>query len=155
MNVPFEFINTEDSNKLTIYSIKNKSNGNYSLIKLNNNMKMSIQNLSDDFYNLISNENINRLTQAQRELSFRYYKEHQINSYGKLSSLDPLKNSLSNEKNEPKKSSVDLLSEVKKFKTELCHSWELTGTCKYGINVSIYKIYLFFFIIIVCIRSRN
>ena len=147
MNVPFELINTEDSNKLTIFSIKNNSKGNYSLIKLNNNMKMSIQNLSEDFYNLISNENINRLTQAQRELSFRYYKEHQINSYGKLSSLDNSKNSLSTEKNEPKKSSVDLLSEVKKFKTELCHSWELTGTCKYGINVSTYKIIYFFLLL--------
>ena len=31
---------------------------------------------------------------------------------------------------------VDSLSEIKKFKTELCHSWELTGTCKYGQNVN-------------------
>jgi len=30
---------------------------------------------------------------------------------------------------------ADSISEVKKFKTELCHSWELTGTCKYGLNV--------------------
>ena len=30
----------------------------------------------------------------------------------------------------------ELLSEIKKFKTELCHSWELTGSCKYGLNVS-------------------
>ena len=30
----------------------------------------------------------------------------------------------------------DSLSEIKKFKTELCHSWELTGACKYGQNVN-------------------
>ena len=33
------------------------------------------------------------------------------------------------------KNAINSLSEVKKFKTELCHSWELTGTCKYGLNV--------------------
>ena len=45
---------------------------------------------------------------------------------------------LSNDKTN--KNMFDSLSEIKKFKTELCHSWELTGTCKYGQNVNI-KIY--------------
>ena len=45
-----------------------------------------------------------------------------------------------------KKNSIDSFSEIKKFKTELCHSWELTGSCKYGLNVSfiIYNNYLIF-----------
>ena len=36
------------------------------------------------------------------------------------------------------KNNFDYLSELTKFKTELCHSWELTGTCKYGTNVNKY-----------------
>ena len=47
------------------------------------------------------------------------------------------KNSLVKEQNETKKNNVDFSSEIIKFKTELCHSWELTGTCKYGVNVSL------------------
>ena len=44
-------------------------------------------------------------------------------------------------KNEPilqAKNNLVYLSEFTKFKTELCHSWELIGTCKYGINVNKY-----------------
>ena len=36
------------------------------------------------------------------------------------------------------RNNLDKLPEFTKFKTELCHSWELTGTCKYGINVNKY-----------------
>ena len=137
MNALIEFLNSEDSNKLMVKSSKNYLNDNYSLINSNNNMKLGIKNFSEDYYNLIANENINRLSQVQKELSFQYYKEHQTNSSIKLSSSNASKNSFSNEKKLPKKDSVDGLSEVKKFKTELCHSWELTGTCKYGLNVII------------------
>ena len=45
------------------------------------------------------------------------------------------------------KNAVDSFSEIKKFKTELCHSWEITGTCKYGLNVIyiLYNIYFYYF----------
>ena len=47
-----------------------------------------------------------------------------------------IQNSGKNESSLQTKNNLDYLSEFTKFKTELCHSWELTGTCKYGINVN-------------------
>ena len=63
-------------------------------------------------------------------------------------------NSHEYENNENKsKYAVDSFSEVKKFKTELCHSWELTGTCKYGLNVIYFFIIYNIYFIIVCFCS--
>ena len=100
----------------------------------------------------------NLLAQALQELNIQYLKERQnifINIGNNINSIKK------NEKNECKnpvnpeskdnyaKNTINSnsLSEVKKFKTELCHSWELTGTCKYGLNVIkyLYNIYFNYF----------
>ena len=57
-------------------------------------------------------------------------KEHQ-----ELINQNDTKNSGKNEQLLQNKTNLDFISEFTKFKTELCHSWELTGTCKYGVNV--------------------
>ena len=108
--------------------------------------------------NILNNERINLLAQALQELNIQYLKERQsifINIGNNINSIKK------NEKNECKnpvnpeskdnyaKNTINSnsLSEVKKFKTELCHSWELTGTCKYGLNVIkyLYNIYFNYF----------
>ena len=65
-----------------------------------------------------------------------------------------LKNSLNGNKNT---NIVDSLSEVIKFKTELYHSWELSGNCKYGENVIkyIYFNIIYFFIILQCVFAHG
>ena len=138
MNALIEILNSEDSNKLMEQPIKNYLNSNYSCFNSNNTMNLSCKNSSEDFLNLLSNESINRLNQFQKELAFLYYKEHQPNISLDISTSNSSKNSFSKEKQESKKNNAAVLSEVKNFKTELCHSWELTGTCKYGLNVIIY-----------------
>ena len=64
-----------------------------------------------------------------------------------------LKNSLNGKKNT---NIVDSLSEVIKFKTELYHSWELSGNCKYGENVIkyIYFNIIYFFITLQCVFAH-
>ena len=108
--------------------------------------------------NILNNERINLLAQALQELNIQYLKERQnifINIGNNINSIKK------NEKNECKnpvnpeskdnyaKNTINSnsLSEVKKFKTELCHSWELTGTCKYCLNVIkyLYNIYFNYF----------
>ena len=138
MNALIEILNSYDSNKLIGKPLKNYLNSNYSGSNLNNNINLISKNSSEDFYNLLVKENINKLNRTQKDLNFRYYKEHKPNiSLDKSNSISS-KISFSNEKQEPKQIKADLLSEVKNFKTELCHSWELTGTCKYGLNVITY-----------------
>ena len=55
------------------------------------------------------------------------------NNYSKIFVGDKEKENVKDER--IKKINLESLSEVKNYKTELCHSWELTGTCKYGLNV--------------------
>ena len=102
--------------------------------------------------NIFSNERINLLAQTLKELNIQYVKERQNiilnngnnNNSIKKNEISGYKSPISQESKENYvKNSINSLSEVKKFKTELCHSWELTGTCKYGLNV-IYKIYNIF-----------
>ena len=50
------------------------------------------------------------------------------------------------------KNNLDYLSELTKFKTELCHSWELTGTCKYGTNVNKY---IFNILLLQCVYAHG
>jgi hypothetical protein len=103
---------------------------------------------------LNNNENINKIVQLLNELKFKYYKELQLkkamDTNVKISEKENNKiNSHKYEKNENKnKYADDSFSEIKKFKTELCHSWELTGTCKYGLNVNhILIIYISMFLL--------
>jgi hypothetical protein len=113
--------------------------------KMNNNQNMK-ENISLLNSNLLCNEKINELYQSFKELNFQYFKERQnaiLNnkqnekiSYSK-NDLKDGQEGIKKEKNDKRnKFNADSLSEIKKFKTELCHSWELTGTCKYGLNVS-------------------
>lgn len=113
--------------------------------KMNNNQNMK-ENISLLNSNLLCNEKINELYQSFKELNFQYFKERQNSilnnkqnekiSYSK-NDLKDGQEGIKKEKNDKRnKFNADSLSEIKKFKTELCHSWELTGTCKYGLNVS-------------------
>lgn len=94
--------------------------------------------------NIFSNERINLLAQTLKELNIQYVKERQniiINNGNNNNSIKKneiigSKSPINQESKENYvKNAINSLSEVKKFKTELCHSWELTGTCKYGLNV--------------------
>jgi hypothetical protein len=140
MNALFQNLNIISSSNL-LKKFQNLNIKNYYLFtKINNNQN---QNQSDinfqQKYNLFLNkEKINQLAQNLNDLDLLYIKERQnkiiINDDTKYS-LNENKNMNNQELNNDKKI-FDSLSEVKKFKTELCHSWELTGTCKYGLNVS-------------------
>ncbi len=117
--------------------------------KMNSNQNIK-KNISQLPYYLLDNDKINELYQAFKELNFQYFKERQnavlnnIQNEKISSSKTVLKNRQEDNKKEQSekmnKFNADSLSEIKKFKTELCHSWELTGTCKYGLNVR-FKIY--------------
>ena len=63
--------------------------------------------------------------------------KNNINSNVKNSQDECKMLNIQESKDKKNKNVIDSLSEVRKFKTELCHSWELTGTCKYGLNVII------------------
>ena len=65
-----------------------------------------------------------------KSFSLNNDKEHQ-----ELINQNDTKNSGKNEQLLQNKTNLDFIYEFTKFKTELCHSWELTGTCKYGVNV--------------------
>lgn len=111
------------------YYICPKSDKNHNPNEINEKQNCSL---------LISSENINKLAQAIKNLNFLYFKERQNNKINYKNSKNDSKdiNKENNEERKNKNGSIDSLSEIKKFKTELCHSWELTGTCKYGLNVS-------------------
>ncbi len=96
--------------------------------------------------NILNNEEINKIVQSLKELNIKYLSERQkllmniknsINSNVKNSQDEFKMLNIQESKDKKNKNAIDSLSEVKKFKTELCHSWELTGTCKYGLNVII------------------
>ena len=131
--------------------VSNEEIGNSHLKKyyLCKNMNNDNGNTKENFYqmNISNNERIIKLTQTMKELNTQYLKERKYTlmntNKNNMSSL--MKNIKRQELKENYiKNTVDSFSEVKKFKTELCHSWELTGTCKYGLNV-IYKIYNIYF----------
>ena len=121
--------------------------------KLNKGHNLNEINEEQNYNLLINNEKINKLAQSIKDLNFLYFKERQNNKIIDKNSKNASKdiNKENNEERKNKNGSIDSLSEVKKFKTELCHSWELTGTCKYGLNVS--YILILMYLIIVCFRS--
>ena len=133
----------------------NNNRNNYIYFSMNNhNISKAQQNyfyfVETEAMNLLSqkskdiqnqsNQNINLKNEKNRPIkngSFDSSKENKniknINISGEQNNNAP--KAFSNDK--INKNIIDTLSEVKKFKTELCHSWELTGTCKYGQNVNI------------------
>ena len=137
METPFEYFKNFSS--LNLYENKEK------------------QNLKDSYLNKIINNNPNINTKFTKD-SFNLLKDERI-KIGRFKLPPNIKindkfkedfdiNKISDEKKINKKeltknnsNNLNSLSEIKKFKTELCHSWELSGTCKYGLNVSLNKIY--------------
>ena len=82
----------------------------------------------------------NEIIKNNKKTSFDRSKENNSTNNTNINSSEEsnkkiIPKALSND--QKNKNILDSFSEVKKFKTELCHSWELTGTCKYGENVSI------------------
>ena len=121
---------------------------NYNDFSLNKNISM--QNESSNYFYLTYNENMSQRTQNQciqtendnikikndkiknnKKASFDSSKENKTNKSIKYQ--EEINKKVGNKN----RTIIDSCSEVKKFKTELCHSWELTGTCKYGQNVII------------------
>ena len=126
----FTNISENNSENLKANSSKDTNKDFLSSISMINNFEINNKNYQYNLFNIINIENNNKLKTDANELKFNYY-EHYNN-------IQPTK-----EQNETKKN-VDFSSEIIKFKTELCHSWELTGTCKYGANVSLYNLILIF-----------
>ncbi len=135
-------LNTKTNIKDKLENINLKDNYLYNKMNNNQNIKENISMLNS---NLLNYDKINELYQSFKELNFQYFKERQnavlnnIQNEKISSSKTVLKNRQEDNKKEQSekmnKFNADSLSEIKKFKTELCHSWELTGTCKYGLNV--------------------
>ena len=123
----FNNVGEANSKKLLVKPQRYANKDFFSAITMINNFEINNKIYQN---NIINIENKNKLKTDASELSYNYYKEHFMNMVKE-------KNSLVKEQNETKKNNVDFSSEIIKFKTELCHSWELTGTCKYGVNVSL------------------
>ena len=101
--------------------IKSFSNNNFNIYKSNENIYKIIKSFTE----------LNLLKELQNlEIKDNFSKAN--NYFSKFSDDKQEEN-----KKEEKIKMINLysLSEVKNFKTELCHSWELTGSCKYGLNV--------------------
>ena len=126
----FNNVGEANSKKLLVKPQRYANKDFFSAITMINNFEINNKIYQNNIINIINIENKNKLKTDASELSFNYYKEHFMN-------MTKEKNSLEKEQNETKKNSVDFSSEIIKFKTELCHSWELAGTCKYGVNVSL------------------
>ena len=110
------------------------------------------QNLKDFHLNKTINNNTIINSKSSKDINYNFFKNEKI----KINTLKLPPNIIINDKiNEDIKTkkilggikvnkkelsinnsnNLKLSSEIKKFKTELCHSWELIGTCKYGLNV--------------------
>ena len=138
-------------------NMKTNSNNrtNYIYFSMNNR---NINKVQQNYFYFVEAEAINLLSQKSKDIQNQNSQTNNLknenNKLSKKGSFDSSKENknikninISGEQNNnaPKafsndkinKNIIDTLSEIKKFKTELCHSWELTGTCKYGQNVNI------------------
>ena len=140
----FKFNNSTNSSQIhTKWDSKDFSSNSTQI----NNLNLKDIYTKENYTCLNNHENINiiKIVQLLNELNFKYFKERQLKKVMDTSAKNyPKEKNMINtheyEKIEKKsKFAADSCSEVKKFKTELCHSWELTGSCKYGLNV----IYIF------------
>ena len=127
------------NNRLTTSNISRKYEQNDYINLIYNKMNNNLMKKDKDIYNR-NNQiiNIKKSNKNNHKLSFDSSKKNiniEIRKNKDEQNLKELLKLVSNDKN--KKYNNDSLSEIKNFKTELCHSWELTGTCKYGQNVKI------------------
>ena len=136
----FKFSNSSNSSET---HAKSHSKDFFSNLTQINNPNLKEINTKEIYTYLNNHENINliKIVHLLNELNFKYFKERQLKKV-----IDTSDNNFKKEKSmvnihdyekveKKNKHSADSFSEVIKFKTELCHSWELTGTCKYGLNV--------------------
>ena len=90
--------------------------------RINNYININIKFSKDYNYNFLENDNIKMRSLKKPkniEINYKFNEDYdEINI---------------NKKEKTKK--IDSLLEIKNYKTELCHTWELTGFCKYGLNV--------------------
>lgn len=110
------------------------------------------QNLKDDYLNKRINNNPYLYSEFSKYIYYNFLIKQKIqinflklppnikidDKFNEEAKTNKILNGKKDIKNQLLKNNTNNLisSEIKKFKTELCHSWELTGTCKYGINVS-------------------
>ena len=132
MNALFENVNVDHPQLLISRPLINSINYyNNSYASLNsvgkNNINMNFN------LNYIDLNNFEHIKNGPKVLYYLNNKEQHD-----LINKNEIQNSRTNEPFLQNKNNSDYLSEFTKFKTELCHSWELTGTCKYGINVNKY-----------------
>lgn len=132
MNALFENVNVDHPQLIISRPLINSINYyNNSYASLNSVGKNNINmNFNLDYMGL---NNFEHLKNGPKVLYYLNNKEQQD-----LMNKNEIQNSGKNESSLQTKNNLDYLSEFTKFKTELCHSWELTGTCKYGINVNKY-----------------
>ncbi len=143
-NIPSNFINNLKSDNINNY------------IYFSNNLNKTLNNIQQNYY-FVESHGINELLQSKdiqrknnqiNNINIEKIKNNKKKSFDSSKENKNIKSinlmeeqnnntcpkALSNDKTN--KNMFDSLSEIKKFKTELCHSWELTGTCKYGQNVN-------------------
>ena len=151
--------NTKNCIYYSINTNKNENN-NYILsneINFNNKICINIKDIMIQFQNT-NNIVKNEKNKKNKKASFDSSKENKNFKNIKMNNEIPIKKNQKNSLNENKNTNiVDPLSEVIKFKTELCHSWELSGNCKYGENVIkyIYFNIIYFFIILQCVFAHG
>lgn len=126
-----------------VYHSKKNQNGNQTQHKyfffVENESKNSISKKDNGIQNQHSQPNIlvKEKNETNKKTSFDSTKKSTIKKNINIS-REQNNNTTKNFPNDKIIKNIDnILSEVKKFKTELCHSWELTGACKYGRNVNI------------------
>ena len=106
-----------------------------------------IKSFSNNNFNIYKNkEKLNKITKSFKELNQLkelqnlVIKDNFLKANNYFSEFSDDKQEENKKEEKIKMINLDSLSEVKNFKTELCHSWELTGSCKYGLNVRDYII---------------
>ena len=157
-------------NKTNIYQQKVKISTNsfitneYNINNYNNfsqNKNCSMHNERPNCIYLAYNENMSQRAKNQciqsenvnvkiKNDKIKNNKKASFDSSKENKNSKNIKNQEKINKKDANKNIIDSFSEVKKFKTELCHSWELTGTCKYGQNVIIFLYKKSFFIVCIC-----
>ena len=132
--------NTKNCIYYTMNTNKNENNNRQNYIhsnEINYNNKICI-NVKDIMIQFQHTNNIikNEKNKKNKKASFDSSKENKNCKNIKMNYEIPINKNQKNSLNENKNANIlDSLSEVIKFKTELCHSWELSGNCKYGQNV--------------------
>ena len=135
--------NTKNCIYYTMNTNKNENNNrqnyiNSNEINYNNKICINIKDIMIQFQhtNNIAKKEKNKKNKKNKKASFDSSKENKNCKNIKMNYEIPINKNQKNSLNENKNANIlDSLSEVIKFKTELCHSWELSGNCKYGQNV--------------------